>query len=60
VDGQFSLFVNFVILLSATQVLSLFLNFAALQFIQTIDIIAPWHWPPRGSSQKASSERLVM
>jgi hypothetical protein len=40
VDGHFSLFVNFVILLTSTSVLSLMLNFAALQFLQTIDNIA--------------------
>jgi len=40
VDGMFSLFVNFIILMKATEVLSLFLNFAALQFLQTIDNIA--------------------
>jgi len=40
IDGMFSLLVNFVILLKATEVLSLFLNFAALQFLQTIDNIA--------------------
>mmetsp|Transcript_24872 Transcript_24872/g.57136 ORF Transcript_24872/g.57136 Transcript_24872/m.57136 type:complete len:278 (-) Transcript_24872:262-1095(-) len=40
IDGMFSLLVNFVILIKATEVLSLFLNFAALQFLQTIDNIA--------------------
>jgi len=40
IDGAYSLTVNFVILVSATEVLSLFLNFAALQFLQTIDNIA--------------------
>jgi len=40
IDGMFSLLVNFIILLKATEVLSLFLNFAALQFLQTIDNIA--------------------
>ncbi|KAL7580061.1 hypothetical protein ACA910_005046 [Epithemia clementina (nom. ined.)] len=39
-DGMYSLFVNFIILLTATEVLSLFLNFAALQFLQNIDNIA--------------------
>ena len=39
-DGFYSLLVNFVILLKAETVLSLFLNFAALQFLQTIDNIA--------------------
>eukprot|EP00977_Amphora_coffeiformis_P010886 scaffold2558_cov172-Amphora_coffeaeformis.AAC.17 len=40
IDGFFSLLVNFVILLKADTVLTLFLNFAALQFLQTIDNIA--------------------
>lgn len=40
VDGLFSLAVNFMVLTSATEVLSLFLNFAALQFLQTIDNMA--------------------
>jgi hypothetical protein len=39
-DGCFSLAVNVVILLKANSVLALFLNFAALQFLQTIDNIA--------------------
>ncbi|KAL7559879.1 hypothetical protein ACA910_005377 [Epithemia clementina (nom. ined.)] len=39
-DGMYSLFVNFVVLLKATEVLSLFLNFAALQFLQNIDNVA--------------------
>lgn len=39
-DGFFSLLVNVVILLKADSVLGLFLNFAALQFLQTIDNIA--------------------
>lgn len=39
-DGIYSLFVNFVILVKATEVLSLFLNFAALNFLQHIDDIA--------------------
>jgi hypothetical protein len=40
IDGCYSLFVNFIILVQATEVLGLFLNFAALQFLQTIDNIA--------------------
>jgi len=40
IDGAYSLCVNFVVLMSATQVMGLFLNFAALQFLQTIDNIA--------------------
>lgn len=36
-DGFYSLLVNIVILLKANTVLGLFLNFAALQFLQTID-----------------------
>lgn len=39
-DGLLSLAVNFLVLVSATEVLSLFLNFAALQFLQTIDNMA--------------------
>jgi len=39
-DGAYSLCVNFVVLVAATNVLSLFLNFAALQFLQHIDNIA--------------------
>lgn len=39
-DGVYSLLVNFIILIKATEVLSLFLNFAALQFLQHIDDIA--------------------
>ena len=40
IDGFFSLLVNFSVLMSATEVLSLFLNFAALQFLQNIDNVA--------------------
>lgn len=40
IDGMFSLLVNFIILLKADAVLSLFLNFAALQFLQHIDDLA--------------------
>ena len=40
IDGAYSLCVNFVVLMSATDVMGLFLNFAALQFLQTIDNIA--------------------
>lgn len=40
IDGLYSLAVNFVILLKAETVLSLFLNFAALQFLQHIDDLA--------------------
>jgi hypothetical protein len=40
VDGMFSLIVNFVVLLKADSILPMFLNFAALQFLQTIDNIA--------------------
>jgi hypothetical protein len=39
-DGMFSLLVNFVVLLKADSILPMFLNFAALQFLQTIDNIA--------------------
>mmetsp|Transcript_16838 Transcript_16838/g.25465 ORF Transcript_16838/g.25465 Transcript_16838/m.25465 type:complete len:457 (+) Transcript_16838:278-1648(+) len=38
-DGLISLIVNFILLLQATDALSLFLNFAALQFLQAIDNI---------------------
>lgn len=40
IDGFYSLAVNFIVLLSAGDIQSLFLNFAALQFLQTIDNIA--------------------
>uniref|UniRef100_A0A7S1V3Y6 Uncharacterized protein n=1 Tax=Grammatophora oceanica TaxID=210454 RepID=A0A7S1V3Y6_9STRA len=40
VDGLMSLGINFCLLLQATDVLTLFLNFAALQFLQTIDNVA--------------------
>jgi hypothetical protein len=40
IDGMYSLLVNFVVLLRADDILTLFLNFAALQFLQTIDNIA--------------------
>lgn len=40
IDGLYSLMVNFVILIKATRVLPMFLNFAALQFLQTIDNLA--------------------
>jgi hypothetical protein len=40
IDGFYSLAVNFMILVSATEVLSVFLNFAALMFLQNIDNIA--------------------
>jgi hypothetical protein len=35
VDGLYGLLVNFVVLLSADEILPMFLNFAALQFLQT-------------------------
>jgi len=37
IDGVYSLLVNFAILIKAKDVLTLFLNFAALQFLQYID-----------------------
>jgi hypothetical protein len=37
IDGVYSLVVNFIILMKAESVLSLFLNFAALQFLQRVD-----------------------
>jgi len=40
VDGLYSLIVNFVLMLITDQVLSVFLNFAALGFLQSIDDIA--------------------
>jgi hypothetical protein len=40
IDGMYSLIINFVLLLSTDQVQSLFLNFAALQFLQSIDDVA--------------------
>lgn len=39
-DGLSFLFINTTLLLQATDILSMFLNFAALQFLQTIDNIA--------------------
>ena len=39
IDGILSLVVNFYVMLSTTEVLSVFLNFAALQFLQSIDDI---------------------
>jgi hypothetical protein len=39
-DGFYSLIVNFVLLLITDEVLSLFLNFAALAFLQSIDDVA--------------------
>lgn len=40
IDGFYSLLVNFVVLLKADSILPMFLNFAALMFLQTIDNIA--------------------
>lgn len=40
IDGIYSLTVNFFILIMSDDVLAMFLNFAALQFLQTIDNIA--------------------
>lgn len=40
VDGLAFLFINTTLLLQATQVLSAFLNFAALQFLSSIDNVA--------------------
>lgn len=40
IDGTFSLFINFTLLLSANTARALFLNFAALQFLQSIDNMA--------------------
>lgn len=40
VDGMYSLTVNFIVLITATQVKELLLNFAALQFLQSIDNLA--------------------
>ena len=37
IDGLYSLLINFVLLLITNQILALFLNFAALQFMQSID-----------------------
>ena len=39
-DGIYSLIINFTLLLITTEVLGAFLNFAALQFLQSIDDIA--------------------
>ena len=39
-DGIYSLIINFTLLLITTEVLGIFLNFAALQFLQSIDDIA--------------------
>jgi hypothetical protein len=39
-DGVYSLFINFLLLLLAKSARTLFLNFAALQFLQTIDNLA--------------------
>lgn len=39
-DGLYSLIINFVLLLITDEVLSLFLNFAALGFLQSIDDVA--------------------
>ena len=40
IDGLAFLFINTTLLLQATQVLSAFLNFAALQFLSSIDNVA--------------------
>ena len=40
VDGLFFLFINTILMLQATDILSMFLNFAALMFLQQIDNIA--------------------
>ena len=40
IDGLSFLFINTTLLLQATGILGMFLNFAALQFLQTIDNIA--------------------
>jgi hypothetical protein len=40
VDGLYSLIINFVLLLITDEVLSIFLNFAALGFLQSIDDVA--------------------
>ena len=40
IDGLYSLIVNFLILIKGDDIVSIFLNFAALQFLQTIDNIA--------------------
>ena len=39
-DGLYSLLINFVLLLITNEILALFLNFAALQFLQSIDDVA--------------------
>jgi hypothetical protein len=39
-DGLYSLIINFVLLLITDEVLSLFLNFAALGFLQSVDDVA--------------------
>lgn len=39
-DGMYSLIINFVVMLITNEVLSLFLNFAALGFLQSIDDVA--------------------
>lgn len=40
IDGLYSLTVNFCVLLTSSEALGLFLNFAALAFLQTIDNVA--------------------
>jgi len=40
IDGTFSLLVNFVVMINASSVQGLFLNFAALHFLQSVDNIA--------------------
>lgn len=39
-DGLYSLAINFQVLMTTDQILSIFLNFAALQFLQSIDDVA--------------------
>eukprot|EP00529_Nitzschia_sp_RCC80_P023920 CAMPEP_0113512856 /NCGR_PEP_ID=MMETSP0014_2-20120614/39554_1 /TAXON_ID=2857 /ORGANISM="Nitzschia sp." /LENGTH=450 /DNA_ID=CAMNT_0000409225 /DNA_START=131 /DNA_END=1483 /DNA_ORIENTATION=+ /assembly_acc=CAM_ASM_000159 len=39
-DGLFSLAINFMVLMTTDEALSIFLNFAALQFLQSIDDVA--------------------
>ena len=40
VDGMFFLFINTMVMLQTNDVLQIFLNFAALQFLRTIDNVA--------------------
>lgn len=59
IDGLYSLIINFVLLLITDDVLSTFLNFAALGFLQSIDDVA-FHLAAEGSCKGQDGDAMQM